>query len=136
MVDFLEKLSLLVLRFVGYLHTLNHHLMSSLPEIPQLYCHWATMTRAEDDLIVRPLIRLPSEKQVGYSESDVESEKERIRKRILSVSNEKLLDDPESMEFLSTLGGDLMINAFACNFKVNGKVNDDVVSACICCSSW
>lgn len=91
------------------------------------------MTRAEDDLIIRPLIRLPSEKRAGHSEKDVESEKERIREKILSVSNEDLLDDSESMEFLSTLGGDLMINAFACNFKVNGKVNDDVVSACLRC---
>lgn len=32
------------------------------------------------------------------------------------------------MEFLNKLGGDLMINAFACNFKVNGKINNDVVS--------
>lgn len=86
------------------------------------------MTRAEDDLIVCPLIRLPSEKKDGHSASDIEKEKERIREKILSVSNEDLLDDQDTMEFLSKLGGDLMINAFACNFKVNGKVNDDVVS--------
>lgn len=85
------------------------------------------MTRAEDDLLVCPLIRLPSEK-AGHSASDVEKEKQRIREKILSVSNEDLFNDPESMEFLNTLGGDLMINAFACNFKVNGKINDDVVS--------
>lgn len=85
------------------------------------------MTRAEDDLIVCPLIRLPSEKR-GLSESDIENEKQRIREKILSVTNEQLFDDPDSMDFLSELGGDLMINAFACNFKVNGKVNDDVVS--------
>lgn len=88
------------------------------------------MTGAEDDLIVCPLIRLPSEKQAGHSASDIEKEKKRIREKILSVSNEDLVNDPENMEFLSTLGGDLMINAFACNFKVNGKVNDDVVSTC------
>lgn len=85
------------------------------------------MTRAEDDLIVCPLIRLPSEKK-DLSERDIESEKQRIREKILSVTNEQLFDDPDSMDFLSELGGDLMINAFACNFKVNGKVNDDVVS--------
>lgn len=36
------------------------------------------------------------------------------------------------MEFLNMLGGDLMINAFACNFKVNGKINADVVSDYFC----
>ncbi|KAM0513536.1 hypothetical protein ACHAPE_007800 [Trichoderma viride] len=94
----------------------------------KLYCHWATMTRAEDDLLVCPLIRLPSEK-AGLSSSDIEKEKLRIREKILSVSNEDLFNDQESMEFLNTLGGDLMINAFACNFKVNGKINDDVNEA-------
>ncbi|QYT03139.1 hypothetical protein H0G86_010106 [Trichoderma simmonsii] len=94
----------------------------------KLYCHWATMTRDEDDLIVCPLVRLPSEKR-GLSERDIESEKQRIREKILSVTNEQLFDDPDSMDFLSELGGDLMINAFACNFKVNGKVNDDVNEA-------
>ncbi|KAL7935760.1 pyridoxal phosphate-dependent transferase [Trichoderma chlorosporum] len=95
----------------------------------KLYCHWATMTRADDDLIVCPLIRLPSEKKGDASEGDIEKEKQRIREKILSVTNEQLLDDLESLELLSTLGGDLMINAFACNFKVNGKVNDDVNEA-------
>jgi hypothetical protein len=85
------------------------------------------MTKDTDDLIVRPLIRLPSEK-AGHSASDVEKEKQRIREKILSVSNEDLYDDTETLDFLSTLGGDLMINAFACNFRVNGKINDDVVS--------
>ncbi|KAK3936916.1 L-tyrosine decarboxylase [Diplogelasinospora grovesii] len=93
----------------------------------KLYCHWATMTRPEDDLIVVPLIRLPSEKK-GGSEQDVE-EKQRIREKILGVSNEELANDKDTWLFLATLGGDLMINAFGCNFKINGKPNTDVGEA-------
>jgi hypothetical protein len=93
----------------------------------KLYCYWATMTNPQDDLIVVPLIRLPSEKKGG----DVETEKQRIRTKILGVSNKELFEDREQWSFLQELGGDLMINAFACNFKVDGVANQDVV----CCFS-
>jgi hypothetical protein len=85
----------------------------------KLYCHWVTMTQPDDNLIVVPLIRFPSERLEG----DVEAEKKRIRKNILGVSNKELFEDEETWAFLAELGGDLMINAFACNFKVDGKPN-------------
>lgn len=74
-----------------------------------------------------PLIRLPIERNGGSAE-DVAKEKERIREKILGVSNEDLFKDEETWELLETLGGDLMINAFACNFRINGKANTDIVS--------
>jgi hypothetical protein len=83
----------------------------------QLYFHWATLNRPEDDSIVVPLIRLPIERN-GRSAEDVEKEKDRIREKILGVSNEDLFKDEETWELLETLGGDLMINAFACNFRI------------------
>ncbi|RKL19268.1 hypothetical protein BFJ68_g3542 [Fusarium oxysporum] len=94
----------------------------------KLYCHWATLTKPEDDLIVVPLIRLPIERNGGSAE-DVAKEKERIRTKILGVSNEDLFKDEETWELLETLGGDLMINAFACNFRINGKPNTDIGEA-------
>ncbi|KAG5762728.1 hypothetical protein H9Q72_009164 [Fusarium xylarioides] len=94
----------------------------------KLYCHWATLTKPEDDLIVVPLIRLPIERNGGSAE-DVAKEKERIREKILGVSNEDLFKDEETWELLETLGGDLMINAFACNFRINGKPNTDIGEA-------
>ncbi|KAG4273405.1 hypothetical protein FPRO04_09769 [Fusarium proliferatum] len=94
----------------------------------KLYCHWATLTKPEDDLIVVPLIRLPIERNGGSAE-DVAKEKERIREKILGVSNEDLFKDEETWELLETLGGDLMINAFACNFRINGKANTDIGEA-------
>ncbi|KAF9769130.1 hypothetical protein IL306_013492 [Fusarium sp. DS 682] len=94
----------------------------------KLYCHWATLTKPEDDLIVVPLIRLPTERS-GRSAEDVEKEKERIREKILGVSNEDLFKDEETWKLLETLGGDLMINAFACNFRINGKPNTNIGEA-------
>jgi hypothetical protein len=79
-----------------------------------------------DPLIVVPLIRLPSEK----NKEDVEAEKKRIRKKILARDNQAIFEDKDTWKFLCKLGGDLMINAFACNFKIDGKVNQDVVSKC------
>ncbi|KAK0701996.1 pyridoxal phosphate-dependent transferase [Lasiosphaeria miniovina] len=107
----------------------------------KLYCYWATMTKDEDDFLVVPLIQLPSEKPQakGIKPADpedsedrtkrIEAEKERIRKKILDARTEDLVEDKESWAFLAKLGGDLMINAFACNFKVDGKPNTDVGEA-------
>lgn len=105
----------------------------------KLYCHWATMTPnlnpkedtnkiklQPDSLIVVPLIRLPSETIGG---GNVEAEKELIRTKILGCDNKTLFEDKESWALLCKLGGDLMINAFACNFKIDGKVNQDVGEA-------
>ncbi|KAF4456671.1 L-tyrosine decarboxylase [Fusarium austroafricanum] len=77
----------------------------------KLYCHWTTLTKPDDDLIVVPLIRPPTERSRG-SKEDIEKEKERIRK-----------------EILGTLGGDLMINAFAYNFSIYSKPNTDIGEA-------
>lgn len=92
----------------------------------KLYCHWATMTKPNDDLIVVPLMRLPAERS-GQNVAAVEKEKDRIRQKILGVGNKDLYKDKKTWDFLAELGGDLMINAFACNFKVDGQPNQDVV---------
>ncbi|KAL8393901.1 hypothetical protein RB595_003599 [Gaeumannomyces hyphopodioides] len=93
----------------------------------RLYCHWATMSppEADDSLIVVPLIRLPSERNGG----DVAAEKQRIRDEIIGRENKEIVDNSNSWKLMCELGGDLMINAFACNFKVNGIVNQDVGEA-------
>ncbi|KAG4261787.1 hypothetical protein FPRO03_11255 [Fusarium proliferatum] len=58
----------------------------------KLYCHWATLTKPEDDLIVVPLIRLPIERNGGSAE-DVAKEKERIREKILGRLSYTIEDD-------------------------------------------
>lgn len=85
------------------------------------------MTTDDSALIVTPLNMLPIEKAGGTPE-EIEGEKQFIRERILGVTNEELMKDEEAIKLLKELGGDLMINAFACNFRIDGKANIDVVS--------
>ena len=58
-----------------------------------------------------------------------ESDKEIIRRRILGRSNEDIVNDRKAFDVLCTLGSDLNINVFACNFRIKGRVNDDVEEA-------
>ena len=58
-----------------------------------------------------------------------ESHKDIIRQRIIGKSNEDIVADKDAFDVLCTLGSDLNINVFACNFRVNGKDNDDVDEA-------
>jgi hypothetical protein len=72
-------------------------------------------------LRVVPLIELPEI-------TGIKDLKEFIRERILNKENDDLAADEKAVAVLGELGGDLMINAFACNFEINGEVNKDVVS--------
>ncbi|KAK4668537.1 uncharacterized protein QC764_708110 [Podospora pseudoanserina] len=115
----------------------------------KLYCYWATMapspesesgadeTQGEPDpeheslkksLVVVPLIRLPAEK-AGESPEAIEAQKELIRNKILNRTNEELFEDKKTWKLLCELAGDLMINAFACNFKIGDDINQDVGEA-------
>ncbi|KAK4141620.1 uncharacterized protein C8A04DRAFT_30863 [Dichotomopilus funicola] len=57
---------------------------------------------------------------------DVEGEKDYIRDKIPVRDNQELFEDKEVWEWLYKLGGDLMINALATNFKIGDEVNQDV----------
>lgn len=81
----------------------------------------------EARLIVRPLNMLPSESE-NKSPEEIEKERQFIRDHILNRDNVDLEKDKKAIELLQKLGGDLMINAFACNFEINGKLNEDIVS--------
>lgn len=93
----------------------------------QMYCHWVTMETK--DLIVIPLNMLPIEMEEGATLKDVETQKKFIRDRILNRPNRELVKDKDAMELVQKLGSDLMINAFSCNFLINGKVNTNVAEA-------
>ena len=84
------------------------------------------MSDDETDFIVVPLNPLRVEAQ---GDAAIAAEKAFIRARILGKSNETIAQDQEAMDELCCLGSDLNINAFACNFRINGKVNDDVEEA-------
>jgi hypothetical protein len=80
--------------------------------------HWAAMSDETTDFIVVP-----------FNPLEDESYKEIIRTRIIPKSNEEIVQDEEAYKVLCTLASDLNINAFACNFRINGEVNDDVEEA-------
>ncbi|OCH96572.1 PLP-dependent transferase [Obba rivulosa] len=92
----------------------------------RISAHWAAMSTAADDFIVVPFNPLKSEPD---GPDAVEKEKEFIRTNILGHSNEEIVRNQALMDELCTLGSDLNINAFACNFKINGKTNTDVEEA-------
>ncbi|KAI0031006.1 pyridoxal phosphate-dependent transferase [Vararia minispora EC-137] len=52
-----------------------------------------------------------------------------IRERVIGKDNETVYSDEIAREALRNLGSDLNINAFCLNFKLNGKLNDDVEEA-------
>lgn len=79
-------------------------------------------------LVVVPFNMLPAEKEADPTPEKIALQKEFIRNRIVNRDNTELYNDPEAMVLLEQLGSDLVINAFACNFKINGKINEDIVS--------
>lgn len=97
--------------------------------VKQMYCRWATMSTEGSNLIVVPLNMLPSEQRLHPTTAEVEEEKRFIREKILNLSNRDLLKDEKALAKLQLLGSDLMINAFACNFRVDGVANTSVAEA-------
>ncbi|XP_033758319.1 L-tyrosine decarboxylase-like [Pecten maximus] len=76
------------------------------------YCAWLTVAKPDDNFVCIPLIPLDE----AYEE---DLAKQFIRDRILGKSYGDLSLDTEVMHFLSKIGPDLPINAFAVNVKDN-----------------
>ncbi|KAG8949415.1 hypothetical protein FRC03_000356 [Tulasnella sp. 419] len=93
----------------------------------KMYCHWATMSTC--DIIVTPFNLLPAEKEGCPDPKKIEKQKQFIRERILNRPNIELVGDEETWKLVKELGSDLCINAFACNFRIKDKVNEDIVEA-------
>ncbi|PNS20008.1 Polyadenylation factor subunit 2 [Sphaceloma murrayae] len=91
------------------------------------YANWATMEAEE--LVVVPFSMLPSENAPSPDPQKIAAERDFIRKDIVGKSNEEITNNPEAWKKLLEIGSDTMINAFACNFKVNGNLNTDIVEA-------
>lgn len=83
---------------------------------------------ANAKLRVTPFNMLPAEKS-GASDEDVEEQKKFIRRNILKCSNKHIMEDQSARELFQKLGADVTIHTFACNFEVDGKVNEDIVSS-------
>lgn len=83
------------------------------------------MSIESDPFIVVPFNGLSSEPDPAA----VEKEKLFIRENILGKSNEAIAANEDALKVLCALGSDLNINAFACNFRINGVPNTDVEEA-------
>ncbi|XP_060073983.1 L-tyrosine decarboxylase-like [Ylistrum balloti] len=79
------------------------------------YCAWLTAANPDDEFVCVPLIPIPE----AYDE---EKAMKFIRERILRSSYEDIVLDTETMDFLSEIGPDLSVNAFAVNVKGNACV--------------
>ncbi|CCM01340.1 uncharacterized protein FIBRA_03390 [Fibroporia radiculosa] len=108
----------------GYGSLLGEAMFTSV----KLYCNWATMTLDEPNLIVKTLVMLPSE-QKGLPPCEVEKEERYILDNIVNKPNSEIFENPETMRKISELGPDLIVDVFACNFHIGGKVNEDVTEA-------
>ncbi|CAG8788122.1 32436_t:CDS:2 [Gigaspora margarita] len=95
----------------------------------KIYCHWATMSTDKDNFIVVPFNMLPAEKLNPPNLKEVKKQKQKIRELIVTKSNLDIIKDEEAMNLIKKVGSDLIINTFACNFKVNGKVNENIDEA-------
>ena len=95
------------------------------------------MSTKDDSFTVVPLNMLPSELKENSTPEDVEKERQKIRDRVLTKSNEEIVnadrerpDDDKTMALLQQLGSDLNINAFSINWRYgDGTLNEEVEEA-------
>jgi len=86
------------------------------------------MTFHDPKLIVKTLVMLPSER-MGLPQPEIDAETQYIIDNIVNQPNSEIILNPEVMKKISELGGDLIITVFACNFYINGEINQDVTEA-------
>jgi hypothetical protein len=95
----------------------------------KLYGHWATMSLDHPNLLVVPFRMLPKEMDPDASAKAVDEERRFIRDSFLKRAREVLAKDPRACTLMRQMGSDLVVNSFACNFRVDGIVNQDVSEA-------
>jgi hypothetical protein len=93
-----------------------------------MYGHWATMSLDHRNLLVVPFRALPSEMDPDSSAEKVDKERRFIRD-ILGRTREELANDPKARALMRRMGSDLVVNMFACNFRVDGAINQDISEA-------
>jgi hypothetical protein len=87
------------------------------------------MSLDHPNLLVVPFRKLPSEMGPDASTEKVYEERRYIRDVLLRRTREVLSNDPKASALMHQMGPDLAVNAFACNFRVDGAVNEDILEA-------
>lgn len=94
----------------------------------RLYCVLITMAAEDDPFIVEPFTPV-SESILSKFDHNLQKFKDFVRHRILKSTNEDLIKDIEAFKILREIGPDLLINAFAINYKLNGQLNTLITKA-------
>jgi hypothetical protein len=81
------------------------------------------------NLLVVPFRMLPSETDPDASAERVDEERRFIRDVLLDRTREELANDPKACALMRQMGSDLAVNTFACNFRVDGAINQDISEA-------
>jgi hypothetical protein len=87
------------------------------------------MSLDHPNLLVVPFQMLPSEMDPETSAKKVDEERRFIRDVILEHPREVLAKDSQASALMRQMGSDLVVNPFACNFRVDGVINQDVSEA-------
>lgn len=85
----------------------------------QMYAHIVTLSDAQPAFIAVPLNALPGG----------DPQKAEVKKLLVGKTNREIAASPDAMKLATDIGSDLSINAFAVNFTLNGKPNDDIIEA-------
>ena len=86
------------------------------------------MSLDHPSLLLVPFRALPSEMDPNTSTKKVDEERRFIRD-ILKRPREELANDLKACTLMRQMGSDLVVNMFACNFRVDGAINRDVSEA-------
>jgi hypothetical protein len=87
------------------------------------------MSLDHPNLVVVPFRMLPSEMDPDTSAKKVNEERRYIRDTLLKHTREALAKDTKACALMRQMGSDLVVNSFACNFRVDGVINQDVSEA-------
>jgi hypothetical protein len=87
------------------------------------------MSLDHPNLLVVPFRMLPSEMDPDASAEKVDEERRFIRDTLLKHTREVLAKDPKACALMRKMGSDLVVNSFACNFRVDGVINEDISAA-------
>lgn len=111
----------------GYGTLLSQSIFSGV----RYYTLWCNVAETSKLLYVVPFNVLPIEKDKARKTiGEIEGEKERLADSILRRSFADVIKDKNALDDIESIGSDLMINTFSCNFKLeNGELNKDVTEA-------
>ncbi|KAH9969751.1 PLP-dependent transferase [Russula dissimulans] len=109
----------------GYGYLLGQSVFTST----KMYGHWATISLDHPKLHIVPFRLLPSEMDANTTAEKVVEERRYIRDVLLKRTRAELANDPKACALMRQMGSDLVVNMFACNFLVDGSINQDISEA-------